>query len=94
MCHVAEYQRATPATSPPAGGAWIDMSGFLRSSSTPTVESATHHAGRYTGQIYWGNCDNWTAAIDGATATNGYTIAPAGAVAALCTTARPVACCE
>ena len=94
MCHIAEYQRAHPTTSPPAGGAWIDYSGFLRQSSYPTNELATHHVGRYTGQLYAGNCDNWTAAIDGATATSGETITTAGPFSALCTTSRPVACCE
>ncbi|CAN5818657.1 hypothetical protein BH11MYX3_BH11MYX3_39140 [soil metagenome] len=94
MCHIAEYQRATPTVSPPASGAWLDMSGYLRSSSSVTNEIASHHAGRYAGQLYSGNCDNWTAAVDGSTPTFGETITPTGNTTTLCTGTRSIACCE
>jgi hypothetical protein len=94
MCHVGEYQRATPTASPPAGGAWLDMTGFLRQSSSVSNEIASNHLGRYTGQLYQGNCDNWSTAIDGSAPTSGETITTAGVTSAPCTTSRPVACCE
>jgi len=94
MCHTAEYQRANPTSSPPAGGAWIDISGFLKQSGSPTSEIATQHAGRYSGQLYSANCNSWTAALSGSTATSGSIITPSGATSAVCTTSRPVACCQ
>jgi hypothetical protein len=94
MCHIAEYQRATPTVSPPASGAWLDMSGYLRSSGSVTNEIATLHAGRWASKSYSGNCDNWTAAIDGSTSTFGETITATGHTTQLCTGTRPIACCE
>ncbi|MBL0220882.1 MAG: collagen-like protein [Myxococcales bacterium] len=94
MCHVAEYQRATPTVSPPAAGAWLDMSGYLRSGSSVSNEVASQHMGRYAGQLYTGNCDNWTAATSSGSTTFGETITQAGPTASVCTSARPIACCE
>jgi len=94
MCHAAEYARAASTTSPPAGGAWLDYSGFLRSSTQATAEIASGDVGRYSGQLYSGNCDNWTAAIDSSTVTRGLTITTSGATSALCTDSHPIACCQ
>ncbi len=94
MCHVAEYQRSTPATTPPAGGAWLDMSGYLRSSGTVDNVIATSHFGRWTGMSYSGNCDSWTATIDGAAPTFGEVITVTGTTTTACTGTHPVACCE
>jgi hypothetical protein len=96
MCHIAEYNRATPTTSPPAGGAWIDESGFNRTSNGGDVSSAAAAVdfGRYTGQLFSGNCDNWTASTDGINATSGLLITTAGPSTVLCTTTHPVACCQ
>lgn len=94
MCHVAEYNRAHSTVSPPASGAWIDYSGYLRSSSQATNEVAPGNVGRYSQQLYAGNCNNWTAAIDGSTPTSGETITINGPISAICTTTRPIACCQ
>lgn len=94
MCHVAEYNRAHPTVSPPPGGAWIDYSGYLRSSGQATNEVAPGNIGRYSGMLYAGNCDNWSAAVNGSVATSGETITIAGATSATCTLQKPIACCQ
>ncbi len=94
ICHVAEYNRAHPTASPPVGGAWIDYSGYLRNSSQATNNVAPGNVGRYAGQLYSGNCNNWTAAMDSGTTTFGETITPAGPTTQVCTGTRPIACCQ
>jgi hypothetical protein len=95
MCHIAEYYRASPTTTPPAGGAWLDGSGYFRTTFTQeTFETASAQAGRFTDQAPFSNCDNWTAAVDGGNPTNGAIVTLAGSATALCTTSHPIACCQ
>jgi hypothetical protein len=94
MCHVAEYSRAHATVSPPAGGAWIDYSGYLRSSSAVTNEIAPGNVGRYSGLLYSGNCDSWTSANDSGTITFGETITTSGPTTQACTGVRSIACCQ
>jgi hypothetical protein len=94
MCHVAEYQRASATVTPPAGGAWLDMSGYLRTSTSVDNTISPSFMGRYTAQNYTGNCNNWTATMSGTNVTFGETITDAGTAVAQCSGARPIACCE
>ena len=95
MCHAAEYFRANTATPVPAGGAWIDPSGFPRSGGGSISNSiAIATAGRYASFAFQENCDNWTAATDNGNVTDGLTITAAGPAIAQCTTSHVVACCQ
>jgi hypothetical protein len=95
LCHFSEYYRSAGTTSPPAGGAWIDHSGFMRTSGGANVANdiASTHFGRYTGALN-GNCENWTSNTDGFNTTSGPTVTPAGRASAVCTTTHPLACCQ
>lgn len=91
LCHVAEYQRATPTIAPPAGGAWIDASGFaLRDDAELDTSTASATAGRWTGRAIYENCTNW---IDANATLAGMTVQPGLASSASCAIARPLACC-
>jgi hypothetical protein len=94
MCHVAEYQRATPTVTPPAGGAWLDMSAYMRTSAQVDNSIAPSFMGRSTSQNYTGNCNNWTATMSGSSITFGETITDIGTTSTQCSSARPIACCE
>ena len=62
LCHVAEYERATPTITPPATGAWLDASGF----ATPEggvleTRLAAVNVGRWTARAVVGpgtSCDS------------------------------------
>ena len=92
LCHAAEYERATSVSAPPAGGAWIDASGYA-SPSGGTLETrvAAPGVGRWTGRSYYDNCENWTT---NAAASAGFVVRPALTTSSSCATARPLACCE
>jgi hypothetical protein len=92
LCHVAEYHRATPTTSPPTSGAWIDGSGFaLRDGGEIDSSVAAVNAGRWTGRSIYDNCTNW---MDANATLSGTTIAPGLTFYSSCATARPLACCD
>jgi len=91
LCHAAEYQRASPATSPPASGAWIDASGFaLRDGAVVESSVASANAGRWTGRAIYENCTNW---VDADSSLAGYTVKPGLVSSASCANPRPLACC-
>jgi hypothetical protein len=96
LCHIAEYNRATPTTTPPASGAWVDASGFATpSGGTEENALAAKNLGRFTAKADYENCDNWTAtAIPGSYTLQGLAVAPVHAYSMSCATARPLACCE
>lgn len=85
LCHVAEYSRANPTTTPPANGAWIDYSTF---NDITEDMGAMPRSGRGTGSSW--ACTAWSnaSAVD-----NALTITPAGGVSGACSVARPLACC-
>jgi hypothetical protein len=92
LCHAAEYARASPKTTPPAGGAWLDASGYSRTAGLADISSvASIHDGRYTASDFSVNCNNWTAAPSG---NNGETVTSAGTTYGACSTARVAACCR
>jgi hypothetical protein len=97
LCHVAEYNRTTSATPPPAVGAWIDTSAYVESAGGGTVSTSVASAelGRYFGQATHSNCMNWTATIYGTfnDPAFGSTITPTWIEQKQCTTSHPVACC-
>jgi hypothetical protein len=100
LCHFAEYTRAAPTASPPASGAWIDYSGAIDQfgSAQLMASQASVATARYVGFLDTGNCGNWTentyvSAGSTLNATGG-TITPAGFTNVLCSTARPLACCQ
>ena len=97
LCYLAEYQRATPVTSPPASGAWLDVNGYVRSASSVYVDMmlSGRSVGRYASQSFDWNCSAWTATVYGSsTQLKGAVITPAGIEAKLCTTSLPAACCD
>lgn len=96
LCHIAEYNRATPTVAPPASGAWIDTSGYpTPSGGSADITAAARNFGRVTAKADYDNCDNWTAtAIPGAYTLEGLAVAPVHAYSVSCATARPLACCE
>ena len=97
LCHVAEYERASSTVPPPAAGAWIDSSSYLRSSGGSNIENtlAAVQLGRYIGGHPQINCTNWTAAIDSSTnPTLAEVLTTATVSQTQCTTTHPLACCE
>jgi hypothetical protein len=96
LCHGAEYQRAHSTTPPPTGGAWIDATGYSRTTGGANVDFSTASVrfGRYTGQLGSWNCLNWTANTDGFNPTSGAVETPTGETSVLCTTTHPLACCQ
>ena len=86
MCHLAEYARANPMTSPPSTGLWLDVSAaqlqFDRYTALPFM-------GRYIEQTSSWNCVNWTV-----TTGTGLVVQASGPTSAVCSAARPVACCK
>jgi hypothetical protein len=94
LCHIGEYHLTDSATSVPASGAWIDASGGIETSGAAVLnELASRDVGRYTDQLPFDNCDNWTATSDGGNTTSGALITPAGGSSAVCTTNHQLACC-
>lgn len=85
LCHLAEYWRANPTTTPPAGGAWLDHSSF---NDITEDMGAMPRSGRSTYPS--SACTAWTnaSAVDLA-----LTITPAGDQSQACSVARPLACC-
>ena len=85
LCHLAEYWRANPTTSPPAGGAWIDHSSF---NDITEDMGAMPRSGRsaYPSSA----CTAWTNA---SSVDNALTITPTGDQSQACSVARPLACC-
>ena len=96
LCHVAEYNLATPASPLPSGGAWLDNTGFQTGNSNTYVRSdaAAINGGRYTGLDDYVNCRNWTATLDGSYPVQGTTITPAGSANPPCSESHPIACCQ
>jgi hypothetical protein len=98
MCHVSEYARATPATTPPAAGACLDISSYFANNSVYQVDTlAARDGGRYAGQSNYNNCINWTAnTYQSGSFTydaGGAAITPSGFNSLPCPVARQVACC-
>ncbi len=92
LCHVAEYHLATSATPVPAAGAWVDSSGATDGSFSGAVvveEIASREAGRYTGRLLFGNCDNWSTT----SSSLGLVLKPGGAFGESCGVPRVLACC-
>lgn len=85
LCHHAEYHRATPTVSPPAGGAWIDNSTF---NSAGENDGAMPNSGRSTHPN--GACASWT---DGNPNRSGTTMTTANSTNGACDVQRPLACC-
>lgn len=85
LCHLAEYWRANPTTTPPAGGAWLDYSSF---NDITEDMGAMPRSGRSTYPS--SACTAWTnaSAVD-----NALTITPGGDQSQACSVARPLACC-
>jgi len=94
LCHTAEFYRSQTAVTPPAAGAWIDESGFIRNSIQITTAVAGRDIGRFISFSDFGNCDNWSSATAGANPSSGTLVVPAGTTSALCTTVHPLACCQ
>ncbi|MBL0220883.1 MAG: hypothetical protein IPQ07_44310 [Myxococcales bacterium] len=90
LCHFAEYQRATPTTTPPAAGVWIDSSAYLRTQGDafPENNAATGEMGRYAGGSQL-NCSAWTQS-----ASLGYSLTGSGMAQGQCSVAHALACCE
>jgi hypothetical protein len=85
LCHHAEYHRATPTITPPAGGAWIDSSSF---NSATENGGAMATSGRSTSPT--GSCASWT---DANPSRLGIMMTPANSTTGSCGTQRPLACC-
>ena len=96
MCHEAEFILANSATTPPAGGAWMDVSGTVGLDGDESVVTSigTADLGRFVGGLDQSNCGNWGLATAGGNPTFGTLITPAGRNEALCTASHPVACCS
>lgn len=90
LCHISEYARANPTATPPAAGAWMDSSVYLRQQGDSIAENnvATRDMGlaAYASQI---NCTAWTQ-----TTGFGYSYSAAGMTQVNCTASRSLACCE
>ena len=81
--------------TPPAAGAWLDVSGYLDATSQVTTLAAPLMVGRYTFSNSSYNCSYWSSATNsGGSNTTGLTITAAGPTSDLCTTVRSVACCQ
>jgi Collagen triple helix repeat (20 copies) len=93
LCHFVEYELAAPATTPPAGGAWLDSSTYPGTGSTVVdSDTASFLAGRYVGVN--AGCQNWTALTNGSGQTlQATTVAPSGLTSTNCTVAHALACC-
>ena len=85
LCFIAEYERAHPITSPPAGGAWLDDSTFNNVSNNAAAMPGSGRSVSSTGA-----CDSWTT---GNAAANALTVIPAGDSRQSCGAAHPLACC-
>ena len=90
LCHMAEYERAHAAVTPPAAGVWIDSSAYLRTQgdSSPENYSTSAEMGRYAGASQL-NCTAWTQS-----ASLGYSYAATGLVQGQCTVPHALACCD
>jgi hypothetical protein len=100
FCHYAEYQRTGTTQSPPAGGAWVDMSGFQsgQANTYQRTDLASAIAGRYTDSSTSANCQNWTAlsysSLGTPYDTTGVVVTPAGAAYPKCKELHAAACCQ
>lgn len=93
LCHVAEYNLASSATSPPAAGAWIDTSagtdgGFEDYGANDSVASST--SGRYAGRHPYNNCLSWTTTAQ----SSGLALEPGGVFWHDCAEQLQLACCS
>lgn len=93
MCFHAEYERANPTVSPPASGAWLDISGYVRGGALVDTTIANRTAGRFTATSDW-NCRGWFSLTSGTSGTFGAAIKPSGLEAVSCASALPIACCD
>jgi hypothetical protein len=96
LCHIAEYNLATPATIVPATGAWIDASsGYDALNGDPEAVSdlAGTHVGRFVG-LSDNNCYSWTASTAGTTPLFGLVVTRGSDSTIACTQQRPLACCS
>ena len=85
LCHLAEYHRAHPTTSPPASGAWIDSSSY---NSGGENRGAMPRSGRSTHPD--GGCNSWTLDTSFRSAR---IITPTNDTSATCDTQHALACC-
>lgn len=93
LCHIAEYNLTSSATSPPSNGAWIDTSagtdgGFEAYGANDAVASPT--SGRYAGRHPYSNCLSWTTT----TQASGLSLERGGAFLEDCAEQRVLACCS
>lgn len=96
LCHISEYNLATPATIVPSTGAWIDTSGDydgLTGDPSSVSSLAGKNVTRYVGVSDY-NCYNWTTSMSGTSTIFGLTVTRASASGIACTNQRPLACCS
>ncbi|MGE0397240.1 MAG: hypothetical protein AB7T06_11010 [Kofleriaceae bacterium] len=95
MCHAAEYYQSAPATSPPAAGAWLDASAYVRTGGADVSTSfASERLGRYAAFHELTNCGGWTLTTYSSGAAYGLRVTPNGITSTTCATALSVACCD
>lgn len=96
MCHASEYYRAAPTITPPAGGAWLDSSAYIRTSGGVDVENgiAGEGIGRYGAMNELTNCGGWTLTSYSSGPTYGRTVNATGITTTACTATLSVACCD
>ena len=96
LCHISEYNLATPATIVPADGAWIDAStdyDGLTGDPTAITNLAGKNVARYVG-LSDNNCYSWTQSVAGTTNLFGLTVTRGSANNIACTSQRSLACCS
>jgi hypothetical protein len=96
LCHSSEYYRTQNTITPPAGGAWLDLSGTLHSWGDPTTGGveASVRSSRYLGSDT-DNCLGWTTASPGTgNPYQGMIAGLDGQSLAYCNTSHPLACCK
>lgn len=96
LCHVAEYYRAQPMITPPAGGAWLDPSGVLHSSGEAdvTANETSIHEARFLGSSDY-NCRAWTNSTMGTgNPIFGEVANVDGPYSQYCNTSHALACCK
>lgn len=97
MCHAAEYHRAAPTITPPTAGAWLDASGYIRTSGGAEVTNAvaSERLGRYGAFHELTNCGGWSITTYGSSSTAyGTKVTPNGVTSNVCSAALAIACCE
>ncbi len=96
LCHISEYNLATPATIAPVDGAWIDGSADfdgLTGDPGSSAALAGKNIARYVGLSDL-NCYSWTAATAGTTNLFGMTATRSSWGNVACTQQRSLACCS